>query len=205
MDKALEESKDRRRVHRRKLTLADLDPSPLAGYLWRAFTKVALALEPWLRPLSRNTVVACLRIGIQLIRAVTQALSFELRSTVFTLADIPGTQVVADEINLHAELDLVQVESLAEDLYLGSGVRCAVGKKDSVPSPWTFSEVAGWKTKMSDGLKRALDRAWGTMHGTVRASFKLSDIVGTTAKRRQSGESCAALLTSSITDRSRRS
>lgn len=200
MNKALKETKNKRRTHTRNLTLADLDPSPLAGYLWRAFTKVALALEPWLRPLFRNTVVACLRIGIQLIRAVTQALSFELHSTMFTLAEIPGTQVVADEINLHAELDLVQVESLAEDPYLGSGVRCAMEKKDAAPSSWTFSGMAGWKKKMSDGLKRALDRAWGTMHGTVRASFKLNDIVGTTTRHGQSGGSFAALLNSFVID-----
>ncbi|KXN86435.1 UPF0648 protein C3H5.09c [Leucoagaricus sp. SymC.cos] len=175
----------RRPKHRRNLTLADLNPSPLAGHLWRVFTRVALALEPWLRPLIRNAVVACIRIMIQWLPVVTQALSFELHSTVFTLAQIPGTQVVADEINLHAELNLVQVENLIED---SGGLERQDGRKvESVASSWTFYGMAAWKKKMSDGLRRALDRAWGTMHGTVTLCFKLNDVAGTTHKQGQIG------------------
>lgn len=191
MEKAVEveggEKHTKRARHRRNLTLADLNPSPLAGYLWRVFTNVALALEPWLRPLIRNVVVACLRVGIQWIPTVTQALSFELHSTVFTLTQIPGTQIVADEINLHAELNLVQVESLAENSVQERGDNEADGRKVPAASSWTFYGMAGWKKKMSDGLRRALDRAWGAMHGTATVSFKLSDIAGTTPKRGQPG------------------
>lgn len=191
MEKATDEDvKDRhkkRARHRRNLTLADLNPSPLAGHLWRVFTNVALALEPWLRPLIRNTVVACLRVVIQWIPAVTQALSFELHSTVFTLAQIPGTQVVADEINLHAELNLVQAESSVTDLGSGRDPGSTDERRFPVASSWTSYGMAAWKKKMSDGLRRALDRAWGTMHGTATFSFKLSDVAGTTPKQGLSG------------------
>lgn len=168
--------------HRRNLTLADLHPSPLVGHLWRIITKVALALEPWLRPLIRNAVVGCLRVGIQWLPAVTQALSFELHSTVFTLAQIPRTQVVADEINLHAELNLTQMENLVVD-------STSSGRKVQAPqsTSWTFYGMATWKRKMSDGLKRALDRAWGRMHGSASISFRLNDVVGTTPKQGQPG------------------
>jgi hypothetical protein len=172
----------RRQKHRRNLTLADLHPSPLAGHLWRIITRVTLMLEPWLRPVIRNAVVGCLRIVIKWLPALTQALSFELHSTVFTLAQIPRTHVVADEINLHAELVLTQVENLAAD----------TGNSDKnteiLPSSsWTFYGMSTWKRKMSDGLKRAWDRAWGTMRGSASISFKLSDVVGSTPKEGQSG------------------
>lgn len=179
---AEEEVKVKRRSrHRRNLTLADLHPSPLAGRLWRMLTKVALKVEPWLRPLIRNAVVACLRIAIQLLPVVTQALSFELHSTVFSLAHIPGTQVVADEINLHAELSLTQVESLAD---------CAAVK--NIPTPqsasWTFYGMATWRRVTSDGLRRAWNRAWGRTHGAATVSFKLSDVTGITPRQDQSGQ-----------------
>lgn len=181
-EEADEDKPKKRARHRRNLTLADLNPSPLAGHLWGVFTNVALTFEPWLRPLIRNAVVACLRVAIKGIPAITQALSFELHSTVFTLAQIPGTQVVADEINLHAELNLVQVESSTEGPTGGTDER-----RVPVASSWTFYGMAAWKRKMSDGLRRALDRAWGTMYGAATLSFKLSDVAGTTPKQGQSG------------------
>lgn len=179
--------------HKRNLTLADLHPSPLAGHLWRIITRVALKLEPWLRPLIRNAVVACLRVGIQWLPAVTQALSFELHSTVFTLAQIPGTQIVADEIKLHAEVDLTQVESLLD---------CTA--VETLPTPqsasWTFYGMATWKKKMSDGWRRALDRAWGRTHGIATISFKLNDVAGTTPKKGQSGGLTMMRLPSCMSD-----
>ncbi|XP_006460255.1 hypothetical protein AGABI2DRAFT_117215 [Agaricus bisporus var. bisporus H97] len=172
----------RRQKRRGTLSLADLHPSPLAGHLWGIITKVTLMLEPWLRPLMRNAVVGCFRIIIKWLPALTQALSFELHSTVFTLAQIPRTQVVADEINLHAELVLTPVENLAA--VTGNNGRST---EVSPSSSWTFYGMSTWKKKMSDGLKRALDRAWGTMRGSASISFKLSDVVGTTPKEGQSG------------------
>ncbi|KAF9451680.1 hypothetical protein P691DRAFT_757138 [Macrolepiota fuliginosa MF-IS2] len=182
MEKEAEGVKPKTRPkHRRNLTLADLHPSPLAGHLWRLVTKVALQLEPWLRPLIRNAVVACLRVGIQWLPARTQTLSFELHLTVFTVAQVLGTQVVADEINVHAEVKLTQVESLLD---------CTA--VETLPTPqaasWTFYGMATWKKKMSDGMRRALDRAWGRTHGTAMISFKLNDVAGTTpTKQGQSG------------------
>jgi hypothetical protein len=196
----------RRARHRKNLTLANLNPSPLAGYLWGIVTKVALALEPWLRPLIRNTVVACLRVGIQWLPVVTQALSFELHSTVLTLAQIPGTQVVADEINLHAELKLVQIENLVVEesspsVGLGSGYT-GDGMNVSQPvasSSWRLYGMAAWKKKMSDGLSRALDRAWGRMHGTAAVCFRLNDVAGTTPKQGQPGAYATCYLGASGT------
>lgn len=168
--------------HRRNLTLADLHPSPLAGHLWQIVTKVMLLLEPWLRPVIRNAVVGCFCIAIKWLPALTQALSFELHSTVFTLAQVPGTQIIADEINLHAELVLTQVENMAVDARNN-----ARNREIASSSSWTFYGMSTWKRKMSDGLKRALDRAWGTMRGSASISFKLSDVVGSTPKEGQSG------------------
>ncbi|KAF8812536.1 hypothetical protein BYT27DRAFT_7182979 [Phlegmacium glaucopus] len=163
-------AKTQRRSNR-NLTLADLNPSPLAGYLWKFTSALTTFLEPYLRPMIRTYVVACLRIGIQWLPRITQALSFDLQSTVITLADMPGTKIVAHEISLHTALSLTQLEQ-------------TVGPEDVKPTHNRSHNrkslsMGLWKKRLAEGFHRSLDKAWGETRGTATLSLTIGNIVGT--------------------------
>ncbi|KAF8974465.1 golgi-body localization protein domain-containing protein [Flammula alnicola] len=102
------------RRHNRNLTLADLNPSPLARHAWRLISTITTFLEPYFRPLIRSYVIACLRVGIQWLPKITQALSFDLHSMVITFAEVPGAKVVIEEIGLHTALALTYLEHVPD-------------------------------------------------------------------------------------------
>ena len=159
------------RRHKRNLTLADLNPSPLARYLWKFTSTLITILEPYLRPIIRTYVVGCLKIGIQWLPRITRAISFELQSTVITLADMPGTKIVAQEISLHTALALTQLEQTS-----GSG--------DVKPTPNRIDNrnslnMELWKKRLAESFHRSLDKAWGETRGTATLSLNIGNIIGT--------------------------
>lgn len=159
------------RRHKRNLTLADLNPSPLAGYLWHLMSTLITFLEPYLRPVIRTYVVGCLQIGIKWLPRITQALSFELQSTVITLSDMPGTKIVAHEISLHTTLALTQLEQIS-------------GSEDVKPSPNRSANRKSlnmelWKKRLAESFRRSLDKAWGETRGTATLSLVVGNIIGT--------------------------
>lgn len=160
-----------KRRRNRNLTLADLNPSPLARYLWQFTSALITFLDPFIRPIMRTYVVASLRFGIQWLPRITQALSFDLRSTVITLAEMPGTKIVAHEINLHTTLSLTQMEQ-------------TVGPGDVKPTPNRSHNrkslsMGLWKKRLSESFHRSLDKAWGEARGKVTLSLTIGNIVGT--------------------------
>lgn len=159
------------RRHKRNLTLADLNPSPLARYLWQFTSTLITFLEPYLRPIIRTYVVGCLKIGIQWLPRITRALSFELQSTVITLADMPGTKIVAQEISLHTALALTQLEqtSSSED------VKPTPNRVDNRKS----LNMDLWKKRLAESFHRSLDKAWGETRGTATLSLNIGNIIGT--------------------------
>ena len=159
------------RRHKRNLTLADLNPSPLARYLWQFTSTLITFLEPYLRPIIRTYVVGCLKIGIQWLPRITRALSFELQSTVITLADMPGTKIVAQEISLHTALSLTQLEqtSSSED------VKPTPNRTDNRKS----LNMELWKKRLAESFHRSLDKAWGETRGTATLSLNIGNIIGT--------------------------
>jgi hypothetical protein len=159
------------RRHKRNLTLADLNPSPLARYLWQFTSTLITFLEPYLRPIIRTYVVGCLKIGIQWLPRITRALSFELQSTVITLADMPGTKIVAQDISLHTVLALTQLEqtSSSED------VKPTPNRTDNRKS----LNMELWKNRLAESFHRSLDKAWGETRGTVTLSLDIGNIIGT--------------------------
>jgi hypothetical protein len=159
------------RGHKRNLTLADLNPSPLARSLWHFISTLITFLEPYLRPIIRTYVVGCLQVGIQWLPRITQALSFELQSTIITLADMPGTKVVAQEISLHTTLALTQLEQ-------------TTGSEDVKPSPNRSDNRKSlnmelWKKRLADGFRRSLDKALGETRGNATLSLTVGNIIGT--------------------------
>jgi hypothetical protein len=159
------------RRHKRNLTLADLNPSPLARYLWQFTSTLLTFLEPYLRPIIRTYVVGCLKIGIQWLPRITRALSFELQSTVITLADMPGTKIIAQEISLHTALALTQLEQTS-------------GSEDVKPAPNRTDNRKSlnmelWKKRLAESFHRSLDKAWGETRGTATLSLNIGNIIGT--------------------------
>ena len=169
--KCEEQTPQTHRRHKRNLTLADLNPSPLARYLWQFASTLITFLEPYLRPIIRTFVVGCLKIGIQWLPRITRALSFELQSTVITLADMPGTKIVAQEISLHTALALTQLEqtSSSED------AKPTSNRADNRKS----LNMELWKKRLADSFHRSLDKAWGETRGTATLSLNIGNIIGT--------------------------
>ena len=166
-----EQTAQTHRRHRRTLRLADLNPSPLPRYLWQFTSTLTTCLEPYLRPIIRTYVVGCLQIGIQWLPRITQALSFELQSTVITLADMPGTKIVAQEIGLHTTLALTQLEQTSDS-------------KDVKPSPSRSDNRKSlnmelWKRRLAESFRRSLDKAWGETRGTATFSLTMGNVIGT--------------------------
>lgn len=159
------------RRHKRNLTLADFNPSPLARYPWKFTSTLITILEPYLRPIIRTYVVGCLKIGIQWLPSITRAISFDLQSTVITLADMPGTKIVAQEISLHTALSLTQLEQTS-------------GAGDAKPTPSRTDNrnslnMELWKNRLAESFRRSLDKAWGETRGTATLSLNIGNIVGT--------------------------
>ena len=159
------------RRHKRNLTLADFNPSPLVRYPWKFTSSLITILEPYLRPLIRTYVVGCLKIGIQWLPSITRAISFELQSTVITLADMPGTKIVAQEISLHTALALTQLDQTS-------------GAGDVKPTPSrtvnrNSLNMELWRNRLAESFRRSLDKAWGETRGTATLSLNIGNIVGT--------------------------
>jgi len=164
------EPKQQVRRHNRNLTLADLNPSPLARHAWQFLSAIVGFIEPYFRPAVRTYVIACLRVGIQWLPKITQAVSFDLQSMVITFSDIPGAKIVVGEINLNTTLALIYLEQVpnshsterAEDQ---QGSRVVLG-------------MGVWRKRLAESFQRSLDKAIGESRGTATMSLKISNIVG---------------------------
>jgi hypothetical protein len=161
-----------KRRRNRNLTLADLDPSPIARLLWRVFWAVITFTEPYFRPLLRTSLIACLRLAIKWLPKLTQALSFDLLSSAVTFEESPGTRLSAENISLHMALTLTQVAQ--------------VGVTDDV-EPILIGQEGGmiqnfglWKKRLAEGFQRSLDTALSKIHGRMDLSLKVSNLVGNT-------------------------
>ncbi|TFK43439.1 golgi-body localization protein domain-containing protein [Crucibulum laeve] len=160
------------RRHHRNLTLADLNPSPLARWLWQFSWKLYAVVEPFFRPLIRSCVVACMRVAIRWLPGLAEAVTFDFHSTSVTLSEIPGTRVGIEEISLHTTLQFTHMETM-----LDSGVQDHRLKPLELRGAYG---VGAMKRRMIESFQRSLDRAWGQAHGTATMTLKLHDIAGTT-------------------------
>lgn len=155
--------------HKRNLTLADLDPSPIARRLWGIVWTVTTFLEPYFRPFLRTYLMACLRLVIKWLPKLTQALSFDLHSCVVTFAEIPGGKMSAERISLHMALALTQVAQIV----VTNDEPTTSNKDVGVIQSFGF-----WKKRFADGFQRSLDTALRETHGTAKVSLKVSNLDG---------------------------
>ena len=164
------EPKQKARRHNRNLTLADLNPSPLARHAWQFLSAIVGFIEPYFRPIIRTYVIACLRVGIQWLPKITQAVSFDLQSMAITFSDIPGAKIAVGEVNLNTTLALIYLEQdsnsnsleRAEDQ---QGARVVLG-------------MGVWRKRLAESFQRSLDKALGESRGTATMSLKISNVIG---------------------------
>lgn len=151
----------------RKLSLTVLNPSPVIRQFRRLFGVLVSYLDPVLRPIIRQNVVALLRIAIRWLPRITQRMTFELKNTTVTFAALPGTKITTEEVMFVASVDLIELEPSPEALL---DAMAAEKKKNSVMTAWT--------NRMTEGFKRSLDRAWGSTKGKGKVEFKVYNIQG---------------------------
>lgn len=157
--------------HNRNLTLADLDPSPIARQLWRVFWALTTFLEPYFRPFLRTYLIACLRLAIKWLPKLTQALSFDLLSCAVSFEEIPGTKLLAENVSLHLALTLTQVAEVV-----------VTDDVEPIPSSQEVGMIQNfglWKKRLAEGFQRSLDTALKEIHGRADLSLKISNMVGT--------------------------
>lgn len=158
--------------HKRRLTLADLSPSPLAFHVWSITARIYTFMEPYLRPVIRSVVVTGIRIFIRCLPALTQALHFDLDSAEVTFVASPESRLRLKEATLHTKLNFTQLE----DVILSA-------EKDSSATSATRAgsmSMAALKTRLSKSFERTWERAWGRTQGTASIMMTVTEVSGLT-------------------------
>ncbi|KAH7921808.1 hypothetical protein BV22DRAFT_1114199 [Leucogyrophana mollusca] len=168
--------------HRRRLTLADLSPSPLALYLWSILSTVYSAFDPFIRPIIRFCV-------IRYIPTLTEALQFELSSAVVTFTTSPHTRLFVEDASLHAHLAFTRPRELPR-----STEEKSTHSRPSL-SPRALA-MGAWKSRLGKSFKRTWartwDNTWGQTKGTASFSFKINRVAGLVDSRSSSTDGTSA-------------
>ncbi|KAG9218974.1 hypothetical protein CCMSSC00406_0001384 [Pleurotus cornucopiae] len=162
----MESAKPRRR-HRRKLTLADFGPSPVARRTWKLVAQIYSALDPLVRPTIRALVAASLSRIIRWLPFITQRLTFDLNSAVITFKDLPGTQITTDKIHFQMSLGFSKLGNAADVPLPAESQRPAV-----------MYSMSAWQNYFSSSLRRSWDRAWGRAEGTATVNIQITEVAG---------------------------
>ncbi|KAF8913997.1 golgi-body localization protein domain-containing protein [Gymnopilus junonius] len=165
--------------HKRTLTLANLNPSPLAKQVWKVIWILTSIFEPYLRPLLRTYVIACLRLAIQRLPVLTQALSFEWTMITVTFAELPGAKIVVEEMILRTALALTHFEQISKPEQAIHQVR----RRDTQP----VYGMRIWKKRLAESFQRSLDKALGESRGTATLSLEIHNVLGTMPRPSQIG------------------
>ena len=161
------------RKGKRRLTLSDLSPSPLAFYyLWSIAASVYALLEPYFRPVIRSITVACMRVFIRCLPALTQALHFDLDSAEVTFLASPQSCIRIKEATLHTQLDF----TLLEDVILSGVSDSGAASSTRVRS----MNMAALRTRFSKSFARTWERAWGKAQGTASITVTVKEVSGLT-------------------------
>ncbi|KAG2141789.1 golgi-body localization protein domain-containing protein [Suillus bovinus] len=159
-----------RSKHRRRITLVDLSPSPLALHLWSIMSTVYWVFDPIIRPIIRISVTSILNQVIHRIPTLTQALRLELESAVIAHTAIPDAQLVIEgaELDAHLTFSYLQVPVPHSDKHNGQG--------DYRPSAAALA-MGAWKPRLAMGFKRTWRRAWDSTLGQTKASLTFNLMV----------------------------
>ncbi|KAG6857080.1 hypothetical protein H0H87_009641 [Tephrocybe sp. NHM501043] len=157
--------------HKRRLTLADFAPSPMAHRLWILVSSAYAVVEPYFRPLIRTGVIAALRTLIRYLPHIISGLYFEAHSTTATFPDLPGTSISAGTLTFHVNLSFTDLEKVVDTI--------ESTKPRSIRSRRSYG-MAAWRKRFTASFQRTLDRAWGNTQGNASIAIKLHNIAGST-------------------------
>lgn len=156
-------------IHRRRPTLADFSPSPIASKARQVIHAIYTGLEPHLRPLIRACIVFLLRVLIICLPTLTQVLDFELVSAELSLFELPDIQFKLKELGVSTKVVFTQVEKVA--FKPRPSLSRPLHRKHS-----RFLSVANWKTRLSDNISRTWAGAWGNTRGTASLTIHSNDL-----------------------------
>jgi hypothetical protein len=163
--------------HRRRLTLVDLSPSPLALHLWSIMSNVYWVFDPAIRPIIRLCVTSILNQVIHHIPTLTQALRLELESAVVTYVAIPDAQLVVEGVTLDAHLAFNHLLAPVphSNTMNGQGYHRLSA---------AALAMGAWKSRLVMGFKRTWMHAWDRTLGQTKASLTfdltINKVVGDT-------------------------
>ena len=157
-------------VGKRRLTLSDLSPSPLASRLWSITTDLYFLVEPLLRPLVRSATVMLIRVVIRSLPALTQAVHFDLDSAEVTFSESPRSCLRIKEASLRTQLNFTQLEDVvfAEDHET----------KRTLVVPGRMMNFAALRLRLRKSFGRTWERAWGKTHGSASIILSVKAISG---------------------------
>ena len=147
-------------VHRRRPTLADFSPSPIAFKARQVIYAMYAGLEPYFRPLIRAIIVFLLRVLIRCLPTLTQVLDFELVSAELSLAELPDIQFKLKELGVSTKVVFTQVEKVA--FKPRPAPSRPLHRKHS-----RFLSMVDWRVRLSDNISRTWAGAWGNTRGTA--------------------------------------
>ena len=168
-------------AHRRRPTLADFSPSPIAFKARQFIYVIYTTLEPYFRPLVRASIVFFLRVLIRCLPTLTQVLDFELVSAELSLAELPDIQFKLKELGVSTKVVFTQVEKVA------------FKPRASLPRPLRrkhsrFLSVVDWKVRLSDSVSRTWEGAWGNTRGTASLTIHSNDLSAVQTSSFQNGQ-----------------
>lgn len=146
--------------------------SLLAHKLWSliysCLSTIYRTIEPTARPIIRANFVAALRVAIRALPALTHVVEFELCSARLTHLSIQGAELEVRRARINTEISLSQVET---------GLRTGTIASERKHHRRRFS-VADLNARLSNSLRRAWDRAWGTTRFTACVKLGVEDVMG---------------------------
>ncbi|KAG2152335.1 golgi-body localization protein domain-containing protein [Suillus cothurnatus] len=185
-----------RTKHRRRITLVDLSPSPLALHLWSIMSTVYWVFDPIIRPVIRISVTSILNQVIHRIPILTQALRLELESAVIVHAAIPDAQLViaGADLDAHLTFSYLHVPVPHSDQINGQG-----GHRPSAAA----LAMGAWKSRLAMGFKRTWRHAWDSTLGQTKASLTfdlmINKVIGDTPIHNHLGGEPIIYLSETVT------
>lgn len=164
-----------RRDSNKRMTLADLSPSPLALRIWSMIASIYAFVEFDLRPIVRFMTVACLRVFIRCLPALTQALHFDLDSAEVTFAASPHTSLRIKEATLHTLLNFTHLE----DVMSAEGNELSAASSAGRPRIRSVA-MAVLKARLAKSFERTWEKAWGKTQGAASVALTVKEISGLT-------------------------
>jgi hypothetical protein len=140
----------------------------MAHRLWILVSQLYSLIDPLLRPLIRSYFAASLRLLINWVPGISQALALDVHSPTITFADVPGAKIVVGTISVRTLLAFTQTEKAEE----------AARPSKAPPSTRASYSVGAWRRRLTNSVQRSWDRAWGQTHGSAMIEVKLNDTIG---------------------------